>query len=479
MTPRVEVTLDTEVLIIGSGAGGATTAAKLAAAGRTVMVVEEGPWVDPDAIEPFTLEEMVVKYRHRGPCATLGAPPVAFAEGRCVGGSTEINSGLWHRLPSYLADEWRDAYDIQHFTDDVLDRYAAEVEQAQAVSLLPSAPPTSSAALERGATKLGWQAVEFPRVFKYDARGRGVKQTMARTMIPRAVERGATVTSDCRVKKLLITGDHVTGALCERARPDGSTELVAINADHVFVCGGAIQTPALLQRSGIRGQAGRGLKLHPTIKIAARFANPVDHEGVPMHRITEFAPSLTIGGSVSRKGHIALALSDSAADFTEALEDWERVFVYYAAIRGDAGGRVMAVPGLRAPVVSYRLTDGDLSRLARGLVHLGEVLLAAGAVELYPSVIGGRVVRRVDELSSWWDVVTRASANLMTVHLTSSLRMGENRARTAADSFGRVWGIRNLRVNDASLLPDAPGVNPQAAIMTIATRNADHFLSGA
>jgi choline dehydrogenase-like flavoprotein len=277
--------------------------------------------------------------------------------------------------------------------------------------------------------------------------------------------------------KLMRRGDHVTGALCEQPRPDGSMERIQFEADHVFVCGGAIQTPALLQRSGFRGQAGRGLKLHPTIKIAARFANPVDHAGVPMHRITEFAPSLTIGGSVSRKGHIALALADSAADFSAALEDWERVFVYYAAIRGDASGRIIAVPGLRAPIVSYRLTDGDLSRLARGLVHLGESLLAAGALELYPSVLGGRVVRRADELHSWWDAVTRSSANLMTVHLTSSVRMGEDRTRTATDSFGSVWGVRNLRVNDASLLPDAPGVNPQAAIMTIAARNADHFLA--
>jgi len=473
----VTTTLGTEVLVIGSGAGGATTAAKLAAAGRSVLIVEEGPWIDPDEVEPFSAEEMVLKYRHRGSCATLGTPPVAYAEGRCVGGSTEINSGLWHRLPAYLAEEWRHRYDIDEFTPEVLDRYAELVESDQCVSPLPAAPPPSSAALERGAAKLGWRAVEFPRVFRYDDRGHGVKQTMARTMIPRALERGATVVADCRVARLATSGDRVTGACCTRRRADGTVEQLTIEADHVFVCAGAIQTPALLQRSGIRGQAGRGLKLHPTIKIAARFPNPIDHEGVPMHRITEFAPSLTIGGSVSRKGHIALTLSDCAADYTEALEDWERVFVYYAAIRGDASGRVVAVPGLNAPIVLYRLTDADLSRLARGLVHLGELLLAAGATELYPSVIGGRVVRRVDELVSWWDAVTRASANLMTVHLTSTVRMGQDRRNTAADSFGSVWGYRNLRVNDASLLPDAPGVNPQAAIMTIAVRNVEQFLA--
>jgi choline dehydrogenase-like flavoprotein len=138
---------------------------------------------------------------------------------------------------------------------------------------------------------------------------------------------------------------------------------------------------------------------------------------------------------------------------------------------------VVAARGLRAPVVTYSLTEGDVSRLARGLVHLGELLLAAGATELHPSVRGGTVARRLDDVGSWWDQVTRARANVMTVHMTSSVRMGENRRRTGADSFGRVWGYGNLRVNDASLIPDAPGVNPQAAIMAIATRNCDQFLA--
>ena len=138
---------------------------------------------------------------------------------------------------------------------------------------------------------------------------------------------------------------------------------------------------------------------------------------------------------------------------------------------------MIALPGLRAPLVMYNLTESDMSRLARALVHLGEVLLAAGATELYPSVSGGGVAREPHDLAQWWDALTRSRANLMTVHLTSSVRMGERRDRTGADSFGRVWGYRNLRVNDASLVPDAPGVNPQASIMAIAIRNSEHFLA--
>ena len=101
----------------------------------------------------------------------------------------------------------------------------------------------------------------------------------------------------------------------------------------------------------------------------------------------------------------------------------------------------------------------------------------AGATELYPSVIDGGVVHDVQGLGQWWDAVTPARANLMTVHLTSSIRMSQDRTKAGADSFGAVWDTQGLRVNDASLLPEGPGVNPQAAIMTVAARNADHFLA--
>jgi choline dehydrogenase-like flavoprotein len=472
-------TLSTEVLVIGSGAGGAVTAATLARAGRAITVVEEGPWVDPDATEPFSLAEMVAKYRHGGSAAALGRPTIAYAEGCCVGGSTEINSGLYHRLPPELAEQWRRTYAIDAFAPEELDEYAARVERELAVSQLPGAPPPASAALERGATKLGWQSVEFARVFRYEPGGRAVKQTMARTMLPSAMSAGAQVLDRCRVTRLLHEHGRVVGARAELTRADGTTERIVLQADHVFVCGGAIQTPALLQRSGIRKRIGNGLKLHATVKIAARFPFPVDHGDVPMHRVTEFSPALTIGGSASRRGHVALALADPGASYADALADWENVAVYYAAIRSEGAGRVVALPGLRAPLVTYNLTEGDMSRLARSLVHLGEVLLAAGATELYPSVAGGVIAHTTADLAQWWDATTRNRTNLMTVHMTSTVRVGENRSLTGADSFGRVWDVANLRVNDASLLPDAPGVNPQGTIMAIAARNCDQFLSGA
>src|SRR5260370_17513005 len=97
------------------------------------------------------------------------------------------------------------------------------------------------------------------------------------------------------------------------------------------------------------------------IKIAARFPHPVDHGGVPMQVITEFGPNLSIGGSASRRGQVAMALADSSADYGDALDDWERVSVYYAAIRSEGPGRGMAVPRFPPPALTYRLTECEMS----------------------------------------------------------------------------------------------------------------------
>jgi len=470
-------TLHTEIAVVGSGAGGATTAVMLAEAGRDVLVLEEGPAVEAGSFEPFSLEELARCYRHQGSSAALGSPPVAYAEGRCVGGSTEVNSGLWHRLPDALAARWQQELHLGEFSPEVLHRYADLVESWLGVSSVPDRLPPSSEVLARGARALHWRHEEFPRAFRYDERGRGIKQTMSLAVLPRAVAAGATVVADCGIERLALDGGRVRSLVGQRTHADGSVEPIEVVADHVVVCGGAIQSPALLQRSGLRRGVGVGLKVHPTIKVVARMDEALDHDDVPMERITEFAPGIAIGGSASRPGHLAMALADAGVPTGPLLDDWEHRFVYYAAIRSDAGGRVISVPGLRSPVVTYRLTEADLSRLARGIVHLGEALLAAGASELHASCTGAPVARSTADLAGWWDVVDRRRANVMTVHLTSSVRMGEGPHQSAADSFGAIQGTENLRVSDASLLPEAPGVNPQAAVMTIAARNADQLLS--
>jgi choline dehydrogenase-like flavoprotein len=198
-------------------------------------------------------------------------------------------------------------------------------------------------------------------------------------------------------------------------------------------------------------------------------------DDVPVHQVKEFAPDLSFGGSASQPGLVALALTDSWAAMRYAVTDWRRIAVYYAAITSEGRGRVRALPAMRDPLVTYRLTHRDRALLGQGLARLALVMLEAGADEVYPSFRGAPVIRKRSDLAASDQVFSANTASVMTVHLCSTVPMGEDRSRAVADSFGLVHGTRNVSVNDASLLPDAPGVNPQASVMAIALRNARHL----
>ena len=247
----------------------------------------------------------------------------------------------------------------------------------------------------------------------------------------------------------------------------------------MFVCGGAIQTPALLQRSRIAGHIGRTLAVHPTVKLAARFADELNvPDDVPVHQIKEFAPHLSFGGSASNPGLVALSLLDQWPTFGRAVTDWKRMSVYYAAITSEGRGRVVSVPGLRDPIVTYRLTVRDREMLRSGLARLALVMLEAGADTVFPSFRGAPAVRRRRDVAAMQQAFSAMRASVMTVHLCSTVPMGELTDRCGANSRGLVHGCSNVYVNDASLLPTAPGVNPQASVMAFAIRNARRFVAG-
>jgi choline dehydrogenase-like flavoprotein len=298
---------------------------------------------------------------------------------------------------------------------------------------------------------------------------------MTRTYLPRAVKAGARIAVGCRVDRLVVSSGRATSAITTLA--DGTDGSITFR--HVFVCGGAIQTPALLQRSGVRGNIGRTLAAHPTVKLAARFADELNvPDDVPVHQVKEFAPHLSFGGSASNPGLVALSLLDEWRTFRNFVTDWPRMSVYYAAITSEGLGRVISLPRLRDPIVTYRLTHRDRELLRSGLGRLALLMLEAGADTVFPSFRGAPLVRNRRDLGTMQQAFGASKATVMTVHLCSTVPTGEHPDRCGADSFGRVHGHRNIYVNDASLLPTAPGVNPQASVMAFAIRNARRFAAG-
>ena len=474
ITTTATPVMDAEVLVIGSGAGGATTAAVLAEAGFDVLIVEEGEWIEQGSVVPFSLEQMDRQYRSGGVTVALGLPSIAYTEGRCAGGGTEINSALYRRPPEDVLHRWTTDFRIVDLDLDEVSTIADEVELALNVTTVPGRASAPSDVLRRGADRLGWQNSEIPRWMKYSGKDHrsGQRQSMTRTYLPSAIAAGARLVTGCRVDALKIRDRGAQRA--STTLTDGQRGSIAFR--HVFVCGGAIQSPALLQRSRIAGHIGRSLAVHPTVKLAARFADELNvPDDVPVHQVKEFAPDLSFGGSASQPGLVALALSDQWNSFARAVTDWRRISVYYAAITSEGRGRVRAIRGLRDPIVTYGLTRHDRALLGSGLARLALLMLEAGADEVYPSFRGAPLVRNRSDLATMRSRYSASRASIMTVHLCSTVPMGEDIARCGADSFGRVHGMSNVWVNDASLLPTAPGVNPQGTVMAMAIRNARRF----
>jgi choline dehydrogenase-like flavoprotein len=471
-TPAAE--LRYEIVVIGSGPGGAITACLLAEAGRNVLLVEEGPYHELESCEPFSIDEMVQKYRNGGQTVALGRNKVAYVEGRCVGGGSEINSGLYHRTPPEILELWRNDFRVEAITEKDLAPHFEACEKELSVSLLPGRAPLASLKLHDGASRLGWKSLEVPRWFQYsDKSGQGTRQSMTKTFVPRFLRSGGHLLSDTRVASLHSDGPRWTVGANHLSRCP-----IRIVAGTVFVCAGAVQTPAILRRSGIREMVGNSLRLHPTIKLVARFPEAVNSArmGVPVHQVKEFAPRLSFGCSISSPPYLAVGLLDHPAGAQRIGEDWPHLAAYYAMITGQGRGTVRTIPKFHDPLVRYHLAEPDRCDLAEGLRKLSQILFESGAQTIYPGITGCPILSNADDLRRLPAIVPQGLGNLMTIHLFSSCPMGEDRSKCPVDSFGRVRGLSNLYVADASLLCTAPGVNPQGSIMALARRNVLHFL---
>jgi choline dehydrogenase-like flavoprotein len=466
---------EAEVAVVGSGPGGAVTACALAEAGRDVLVVEEGAeWTQASA-PPFSRREMEQKYRHGGPVATLGRARIAYAEGCCVGGGSEVNSGLHHRTPPEVLDAWRRTYAIDAFDEAALRPHFEAIERDLGIGVRPGPPPAAALALRDGARHLGWTSIDVPRAVAWEPASTGAdgrRRSMTETYLPRLRAAGGRLLADTRVLRLerragrwLLHAVHAPAGTPPRP--------LAVMARSVVVAGGAVQTPALLRRSGIRANVGDALRLHPMLRVAARFPAVVNPPGagVAAEQVKALALRVSLGCSVSTPPYLAVALADHVPDLRLVDREGPRMAIYYA-MTGGGRGTVRALPPWRDPLVRYRLDAADLADAADALVALCRVLLAAGATELYPAVAGLGPLASERDLGRIPRPLPPGRAGVVALHLFASCPMGEDRRVAAVDSFGRVHGVDGLRVADASLLGGPPGVNPQGTIMAIVRRNA-------
>lgn len=480
-----DLELTCEVVVIGSGAGGAAAAYELACRGRAVVLLEEGRLYDRRDFDGRSSHAFRSMYRDAGLNVALGNVGMPVWAGRAVGGSTVINSGTCCRAPERTFARWRDIHGLSNMSSDALAPYYDRVEDMLGVAE-PDPRHLGGVArvIARGASKLGYRHGPLRRNAPgCDGAGvcvlgcpSGAKRSTDVSYVPRALERGAQLITSARVETIEVTNGRAHGVTARL----GSRHRLTVKADAVVVAGGSLMTPLLLRRNGLcreSGWLGKNLSIHPVSKVVAVFDERIDMttRAIPQgYAIDEFADEgLMFEGGALPPPSAALAMWSIGQDFVGLMDEYANLAMFGFMIQDHSRGRVL--PGPKgSPLVVYNLNELDTRRMQRAIEILVEVYLAAGARRVFPFVRGQHEVSSHDQLARLRSRTLRpGDFEVTSYHPLGTCRLGTDPSRSCLRPDHRAWNVNGLYVVDGSALPSSLGVNPQLTIMAAALRAAE------
>ena len=483
--------LDCDVVIVGSGAGGGTAAGVLAKEGLDVVVVEAGSYFSEEDFDGAELDGYVRLYLGGGGVPTPDQS-IGLLAGFCLGGGTTVNYTWCFRPPDHVLDDWQDRFGLEDWAgrdfDDSLDAVWDRIH----VNSENSMPSLRDERFREGLAKLGWDS----QVMQRNVQGCseeicghchygcqiGAKQSTYKTWLQDAFDAGARIVVNAPVERVLLEGGEAKGI--EATTADGHK--LTVRARAVAAAAGAINTPALLVRSGLDNpNVGKNLMIHPVLLVWAMF----EEEILPWTGVfgsTFCDEFLDMGEGYGVKYmHASAHPSDlavfapwrSASDHAELMHSLRYTggFGILQRARG-AGEVVVGADGLPAPI--WHLSDFDRDVMRRGLDGMAQILEAGGARRMYTSHAGwvsydpgngGReqMLKAADDYG--WGP---AQVTLGSFHLMGTAHMGSDPAHTVCDPTGETWDARNLFVVDGAVLPTALGVNPMITIEAAAHKIA-------
>jgi len=482
-----------DVVIVGSGAAGATAAHTLTAAGLSVGIVEEGPWMKTRELAKEVHTAFGRIMRQSGMQVLGGRAYMPMLQGRCVGGSTLVNSAIAWRIPEDVVDDWSARFGLgssismrelePHFDALERDLSVREVD--------PSVLGENNRLFVEQASRQGFKAAPMRR-YDRGCKGSGLcltgcpngaKQGMSLTYVPWSLERGARIFTSCAVDHVQIVGGR---AVAVQAR-SATGQLVTIHARHaVLVAASTVQSPNILRRSGIRaGALGRHFQAHPGLAIGGLF--PTTNRPIEMafgatqgaesthFRTTERFKLETISLPPDLAG---ARIPGVGRELTERLSQLAHVAVWAAQVRAEAEGVVTSGLG-GVDRVDYTLTKRDLEAARKACTVIARMLFEAGAREVWPGIYGApSVLRSIDDVRHLESApLDPRSYNFIATHLFGAARMGKDPRSSVVDLDFQVHGVTGLHVVDSSVFPTNLGVNPQHSIMAMsrlaATRVAE------
>jgi choline dehydrogenase-like flavoprotein len=481
-----------DVVIVGSGAGGGPAAAILAGAGLDVIVVESGEYYGEEDFDGSELNA-ITRFYAAAPNATVDQS-VGLIAGHCLGGGTVVNYSTSFRTPEEVREEWAGA-GVPAFTSDEYTESLDAVCERQGVSQEYNDPSTRERKLQEGCVALGWHVDAMPRGVRQCAQGKecgycglgcrvGAKQSVVKTWLSDAHAAGARLIVGTRVDRVVVEGGAARGVAGRTA----TGQPVEVRSRAVIVACGAIQSPALLKRSGLRNEhIGRHLHLHPAGVVFGVF----DEELKPWEGVMQALYSdqfRNLDGPYGAKletaalhPHLMIPFAPwrSAAQHVEVMGALTNTVPMGVLLRDrDAGEVRIGRDG--EPIVKYRLSDFDAGHLRTGMDGAAQIFEAAGARRIFsaqarPAVydVGAPGASR-ERFMADVDAGGFGAGQVMlnSFHIMGTARMGGSAASSVCDPTGQTWEVRDLYVFDGSSFPTSSGVNPQISIQAIAHMGA-------
>lgn len=484
-------TLEADVVVIGSGAGGAAAAYELACRGLAVVILEEGHYYDR---RDFTgkLSEVIPKlYRSSGATIATGNATIPVPVGCNVGGTTTINSGTCMRPPQAVLDQWqadgRGVFDA--------DNMAPWFEQVEAMLKVQRATAEAVGPIgdiiDRGAAANGFQQRHRLMRNAEGCDGQGLcqfgcptdaKQSTNVSYIPRALERGAFLYCGFRADQLHRQGTTINGVTAVGINHEGKPIRLSIRARHVVVAMGTLFTPSFLKQQGIRNpHLGRHLTLHPAGVVNALFPDQKlgNSRSIPQgFGVADLAGEglMFEGGTVPLAGHGLLG-DVYGRKWVEQVENYPHTAYFGFMIRDTSEGRVHRGPARGIPLIRYHMNRQDFRLFLRGIETLANWYFDAGASEVQiPGPQRIETLTSKQALARFMKQRHKPSDFLITAyHPLGTARLAATPGQGVCDPLHRVFGYAGLSVMDGSCVPSSLGANPQVTIMTLASRAASQL----
>jgi choline dehydrogenase-like flavoprotein len=499
-------TFDVDVAIVGTGAGGGTAAEILSQAGLRVALVEEGPLMSSSEFHMLEREAYPNLYQESASRKTKDKG-ITILQGRSVGGSTTVNWTSSFRTPPETLAYWRERYGLSDYTPESLGPWYARMEQRLNIKPWALPPNENNSALERGAQRLGIPTAVIPRNVKgcynlgYCGMGcpTNAKQSMLVTTIPAALDRGAVLLSRARAERFVQRGDRITALQCSALDATGlrpGPHKITIRAKTFVAAGGAINTPALLLRSGVpdpHGNLGRRTFLHPVVVSAAVMPHAVDpFSGAPQSIYSDhFLKTQAIDGPIGFKLEVppvhpvlmATVTPGWGDDGERTMADLPNLHVIIALMRDgfhdESQGGTVGLKSDGTPVLDYPITPYVWDGARRAWLTMAEIQFAAGASTVKPVHESAWAARSWPEAKAQIDGLPLEilRARVVSAHVMGGCAMGADPRASVVGGDGRHHQLENLYVFDGSVFPTSIGANPQLSIYGIVARNASRLVA--